>query len=250
MDWTTLLTAASAIGAACAAGAAAWQAWETRRQVAESREQDEIARAQFLQARYDNVRPVLLIASSPQSIPLQQGNEAYLDWNNQPPALEMRNVGNGPAFDVRSVIYGPEAMAVAGPSTTSSDFIWQYLGDAQEKEERGKHWYYWESDVVNQGAQEKLQYSLAGVFSPIQFSEANKSIESRDHQHKWTFNAPKQPLSSPNSGKPWYMCRVTITYHDIFHRKHASIYDLAFRQRWQVVALIDDIVSDLDDLVK
>jgi len=32
--------------------------------------------------------------------------------------------------------------------------------------------------------------------------------------------------------------------------KHASIYDLAFRQRWQVVALIDDIISDLDDLVE
>jgi hypothetical protein len=45
------------------------------------------------------------------------------------------------------------------------------------------------------------------------------------------------------------MCRVTITYQDIFHRKHASIYDLAFQQRWQVVALIDDIISDLGDLV-
>ncbi len=46
------------------------------------------------------------------------------------------------------------------------------------------------------------------------------------------------------------MCRVTMTYQDIFHRKHASIYDLAFRQRWHVVALIDDIISDLDDLVE
>ena len=104
--------------------------------------------------------------------------------------------------------------------------------------------------MVSQGEPRKLQFALAGNFSPVQFSDANKSIESRTHEHKYTFNVPKQPLASPNSGEPWYMCRVTITYQDIFHRKHASIYDLAFQQRWQVVALIDDIINDLDDLVE
>lgn len=80
--------------------------------------------------------------------------------------------------------------------------------------------------------------------------EANTSIESKSHEHKYAFNAPKQPVSSPNSGELWYICRVRITYHDIFHRKHASIYDLAFRQKWQVVALIDDTMNDLDNLAK
>ncbi len=84
----------------------------------------------------------------------------------------------------------------------------------------------------------------------IKFSEANKSIESKSHIHKYTLNAPKQPLSSPNSTESWFICRITITYHDIFHRKHASIHDLAFRQKWQVVALIDDIINDLEDLVE
>jgi dihydrodipicolinate synthase/N-acetylneuraminate lyase len=65
MDWTLLLTAISAIGAAGAASAAAWQAFETRKQVVESRNQGEMARAQFLQARYDDARPVLIIVSSP-----------------------------------------------------------------------------------------------------------------------------------------------------------------------------------------
>ncbi len=103
--------------------------------------------------------------------------------------------------------------------------------------------------MVSQGEPGKLQYAPAGVFSPVTFSEANKSIESKDHKHMYAFNAPKQPLAPPNAGEPWYICRVTITYQDIFHRKHATIYDLAFRQRWQVVALIDDIRNDLDDLV-
>jgi hypothetical protein len=39
-------------------------------------------------------------------------------------------------------------------------FTWKYLGDAQEKEEREKHWYYWESDVVSQrGTGEAPVYS-------------------------------------------------------------------------------------------
>src|SRR5712692_2232941 len=144
MDWTILLTAISAIGAASAAGAAAWQAWETRKQVTQSRKQDEIARAQFLQARYDDARPVLIIVSSPQSIAVQQGNESYLDWNQQPPVIEVCNVGNGPALNFRSVIYGPEAeaFAVTGSSPMSDGFIWQYLSDEKQKEAREKHWFH------------------------------------------------------------------------------------------------------------
>jgi len=68
MDWTMVLTALSAIGAAAAAGAAAWQAYETRKQVVESKNQAKMAKAQFLQARYDEARPVLVIISSPQAM--------------------------------------------------------------------------------------------------------------------------------------------------------------------------------------
>jgi len=203
MDWTILLTAISALGAAGAAGAAAWQAFETRKQVVESSKQGEMARAQFLQARYDDARPVLIIVSSPQSIPIQQGNESYMNWDIQspvqPPVIEVRNVGNGSAFSIRSVIYGPEAIALPGSSTMQSDFTWKYLSDEKEKEEREKHWYHWTTDVVSKGEQEKLQYRFAGPLSPKKFSEANKCIESKDHKHQYTFNAPKQPLSSPNN---------------------------------------------------
>jgi len=259
MDWTMLLTSITAIAAAAAAGAAAWQAYETRKQVNESRKQGEVARAQFLQARYDDARPMLIIVSSPQSIPVEQGNVSYLDWiGHQLPVIEVRNVGNGPALSIRSVIYGPKARAFADPSTmlgvidnVPGSVTWKYLDDTKEEEEREKHWYHWATDVVGQGEQRELKYTFAGVYSPNTFSEANKSIESKDHTYKYAFNAPKQPLSSPNySIEPWCIGRVTITYHDIFHHKHASIYDLVYRQKWQEVAFVDDITSDLDDLLK
>ena len=195
---------------------------------------------------------MLVIISSPQTIGVQQGNESYLDWNQQPPVIEVHNVGNGPALNVRSVIYDPEAEAFAqmGPSSVSGDFTWAYLSDEKQKGEREKHWYSWANNVMSQGERGNLQYRLAGVFSPIKFSEANKLIKSKNHTFTYAFNAPRQPLYPPTSGELWCICRITITYNDIFHRKHASMYDLTFRQIWQVVALIDDIENGLDDLVK
>jgi hypothetical protein len=198
-----------------------------------------------LQARYDNARPVLRIVSGPQVIPVQQGNEMYLKWDAPLPSIEVRNVGNGPAFNVRSVIYESEAIAV--PDQLSSlGPSWKHMSDTKEN-----HWYHWTTDAVSQGESIELQYAFPSkLFRNNIFSEANKFIESKHHKQKYAFNAPKQPLSQPTLKDPTHVCRVVITYHDIFQRKHASIYDLVFRQRWEVIAFIDDIVKDLGDLVE
>jgi len=199
-----------------------------------------------LQARYDDARPVLIIKSEPQSIPVHQGSDWYLDWGASPPVITIYNTGNGPAFNVRSVIYGPEAIAAADSNGT-----WQYWVGVKAEEERETRWHHWTVDAISEGKEEELQYTLASSFSPKVFSQAKKFIESKDHKQRYAFNAPKQPLKSPNVSKePWCICRLTVTYHDIFHRKHASIYNLIFRQGWQVVAMIDDIINDLDDLVE
>lgn len=207
-----------------------------------------------LQARYDDARPVLQVDPDTQSIPVQQGNGLYLDWNQSQFSIKVQNVGNGPAFNVRSVIYGPEASAFPDASTMPDGFSWKYLIDEKaKKEEREKHWYHWTLDAVSQGESRQLEYFLASSKHPLRmnsFAEVNKHIESKDHKQKYSFNAPKHPLSPPSQRDPRCICRVTITYHDIFHRKHASIYDLIFRQGWQVVALLDDIISDLGDLAE
>jgi hypothetical protein len=72
-----------------------------------------------LQARYDNARPVLIIKSEPQSIPVR--GDRYLDWEATLPVITVYNTGDGPALNVRSVIYGPEAIAAADTNGT-----WRY----------------------------------------------------------------------------------------------------------------------------
>jgi hypothetical protein len=221
MDWSlnwnaigAIAQAVAAIATFLAAGVALWLGIREGRR--------------SLQARYDDARPVLIINSEPQSIPVHQGSDWYLDWEAAPPMITIYNTGDGPAFNVRSVIYGPEAIAAA-----NSNGAWQYWVGAKAEEEREKHWHHWTVDAISQGKEKELQYALASSFSPKVFSQAKKFIESKDHK-QYTFNAPKQPLESPNvSKKPWCICRVTITYHDIFHRKHASIYNLIFRQGWE-----------------
>jgi hypothetical protein len=247
MEWIILLTAISAVSAAGAAGAAAWQAFETRKQVTESKNQGDVAREQFLQARYDEGRPVLIITSDSQSIPVHQGDDTWIDWEKQPPpTLEVCNVGRGPALNVKSVIYGPEARAIP-----DSNGVWQYWVGTKAEEEKEEHWYHWTTDVVNQGETKALSYHRPNkIFGVNQFTEAHTFLESKKDNRQYPFHAPKHPLERPNTSKErWRICRVTITYQDIFRRKHASIYDLILWQGWQVVALLDDISNDLDDLV-
>jgi hypothetical protein len=240
MDWAVVWTAVGGIAQAAAAVATFLAVIVALRL---GRREDR----RSLQARYDDARPILIIGPDPDPsdpwthIPVQQGNESYLDWSKRP-YINACNVGKGPAFNIKSVIYGPEAFAAPDPSSGMS---WKHVSTEKEN-----HWYHWTTDAVKQGERGLLKYVFAETFGPNKFSEANKYIKSRDRKQKpIPFNAPKQPLSQPTSKEPMSICRVTITYQDIFHRKHASIYDLIFRQGWQQKAIIDDITNDLSDLV-
>lgn len=191
------------------------------------------------QLRHDDVRPVIVIVSPPEQMPLQ--NDRYLDWEHGQPEIEIRNVGKGIALNIRSVIYGPQA--VAGKSHGNE---WAYFS-----EDREKHWYYWTADVVPQGGPKHLSYKFADpVYSPVKFSEKHKYIKAKGKRH-YSFNAPKQPLAPANQ-EECHVCRVIITYQDIFHRKHASIIDLVVQRgwkEWSTVALLDNVKTELHELV-
>ncbi|MGZ6375557.1 MAG: hypothetical protein ACXWPI_12660 [Ktedonobacterales bacterium] len=47
---------------------------------------------------------------------------------------------------------------------------------------------------------------------------------------------------------PTILARYTITYHDIFGRRHAAIYDYDSQHRWRSVAFLTNIPQDLEEL--
>ncbi len=146
MDWSLNWTAVGAIAQAVAAiatflavGVALWLGIREGRRA--------------LQARYNDARPVLQIVSDQANIPVEQGNELYLDWNQPQFSIRVDNVGNGPAFNVRSVIYGPEAVAVP-TQLSKSGTSWKHFSDKKEY-----RWYHWTTDAVSQG-EKKRNYRL------------------------------------------------------------------------------------------
>lgn len=49
-------------------------------------------------------------------------------------------------------------------------------------------------------------------------------------------------------GKYNVLARLTLTYQDIFRRKHAATFDYIDLYGWQCVALLSDIAKDLEDV--
>ena len=45
-----------------------------------------------------------------------------------------------------------------------------------------------------------------------------------------------------------YLGRLTLTYQDIFGRKHACIADFDTLERWHIHPHLEDIATDLEDL--
>ncbi len=183
MDWSVFWTAVGGIAQAAAAVAtflavvvALWLGLRDGRR--------------SLQARYDDARPVLIIVSDPLTvgassfIPLQQGNQSELDWSKQP-HINVCNVGKGPALNIKSVIYGPEATAV--PDAVSGN--WSY-----RSVEKDSHWYHWTTDVVKPGESTKLTYDFAEAFGPATSSPKQTNIS-----HPKTTNKNLYPSTYLNS---------------------------------------------------
>jgi len=64
-----------------------------------------------------------------------------------------------------------------------------------------------------------------------------------------TLCAPDKPTSIMLVNEPpWPLLRLTLTYRDIYGRKHVSLFDYTSMWRWETVAIIENIPKDLLDL--
>lgn len=237
MNSTIIWASIGTIVAAFAVLAAAWQAFETRRQVAVSEKQSEKTGEQFQQSRYDNARPILVVASSKDVLSHQGGGGFQFAETTH--TLDIQNIGNGTAFRVRATLAGNEF--VRNPVNALNGLV--------EFSEKDKPiWFHQNTDIVRAGEPPK---SLA-------LHQANLDHWKRTYieSKEYSFYAP---ITLLNGKVEQELCRVVITYHDVFHRKHASIYDcrnVSFIDSsqgvevWKPFKFLEDIVSDLDDLRK
>ena len=206
---------------------------------------------QSQRVRYDSARPALVISGENpvynvnyrnvndsayislddrrgdlfQTINIQLGKQGWIDWNASEHLITLQNVGTGVAFNVMSVIFGPESLEDNGK-----------ILDASKND-------YWQCkiNILNIGENKACKYS-----KPVQHLL-------KGNVDGYSFLAPPQPIIDPSDKKrmlyeDWFICRVTTTYRDIFKRKHASIFDLDIRSYWIMRAFLEDIPKDLYDL--
>jgi hypothetical protein len=206
---------------------------------------------QSRRVRYDSARPALVISGDNpvytindrnandsayissddrrfnrfQTINTQPGKQGWIDWNASEHLITLQNVGTGVAFNVMSVIFGPESVEDNGKILDAS---------------KNDYWHY-QINILNIGENKACKYS-----KPVQHLL-------KGNVDGYSFLAPPQPIIDPSDKKrmlyeDWFICRVTTTYRDIFKRKHASIFDLDIRGYWIMRAFLEDIPKDLYDL--
>src|SRR5712692_5159049 len=204
------------------------QIQESRKQsqdaIAAIYKQIEQSKQQAQQENFAENRPLLL----PSGKPTFQGDKPnWLDWNVNDQEIALHNIGSGAALNVASVIYGCESYL--------TDWATNQRSDAS----KGIHWTSW------------LGIPIASKAHGIATHKKGNGnfYEAKMHVGQYGFNAPPEPHFNPNANQSFITARITITYYDIFRRKHASIFDyVQHTGGWQLVEFLEDIAEDLHDL--
>lgn len=181
-------------------------------------------RKQARQTYYHASRPLLIPEGKPQ---FQRDHANWLDWNVDHQEIAIRNVGSGVALNSASVLYGCES------------YVLDMFNNRRSEHEKSIHWTAWIGTPIVSGETKTILHEKGnGMF-----------YEKNMHLGQYRFNAPPEPRAVPHQTQPFILARITITYLDIFQRKHASIFDyVQHTDGWQLVAFLEDIAKDLHDL--
>jgi len=152
----------------------------------------------------------------------------YLDWSTNHHIASMKNIGPGPAFNIVSVIYGPES----------------YPGEAGKPRIEGPetHWTLWSDDLLASGEQKDQQYNLGASI----FYKDNQWL--KKGKKRYCLYAPAVPDFRMQNPLPCYIARIVTTYQDIYGKKHASIFDADDMGRLKQIGFLENIGKDLHDL--
>lgn len=219
--WITIGTVLGGFGALVAAGAAIFAAIFTYRLMKSGQKQVEIGEHQI----YAQQQPVLVPTGTPT---FQADHTNWLKWDENEQPLGLRNVGTGTAFNVASALYGCLSYVIMNGSTYGRD-----------TNSADTHWTCWLGvPIVADETVEATHLLGNGVFLGV-----HRFI------HMYPLHAPHEPVPSElmMSEAVWVVARLTTTYHDIFGRKHASIFEWVNNRGWQRLATVSDIARDLHD---
>lgn len=136
--------------------------------------------------------------------------------SGDPNKVTLHNGGSGIALNVRGIFFSRE------PSS-SKDTVVKYM-----------HW---------------LDEPLQTDESIVVEQQQHVMIDGSYKIGKQTLYAPKAPTQEEiNRGIALILMRLTLTYHDIFGRKHASTFDYTHLHKWICVEFQSDITQDIEEL--
>ncbi len=174
-------------------------------------------RANSLELLYALQRPILVPRA-----PLGLRNND-LNWDSQHYTVSIKNVGAGVALNIWGVLLPPKK---AGMVELAQQYcLRSHVPLSQE-----------DRDIETYFLLEEKKF------------RDDEMIEKRDGTGELYSLYPYfvDPVLDGVDGTYTYVARLTLTYADVFGRKHASIYDYTNRHRWKFVAHIDDIRKDLE----
>jgi hypothetical protein len=172
-------------------------------------------RQEFLEAQYNASRPLLVPAAADLSEIRELDEPMAFDWNSPNTFVTLQNVGNGVATNIWLVAL-PPAPAPADAS--------QYIC--------------------------RLGTPLPAESDPAKVYLRQSAPVFAEHHHikGHTLHIPPERAASQADPADHFLARLSITYQDIFGRKHASIFDLSDWGIWVNVAFLPNIEHDLAEI--
>jgi hypothetical protein len=214
MDIITLIVAAiSAIGAAVSAAATVYIVKLTAKTIEAYNKQVQIGQHQVKATQeqtFNQARPVLIPPADMSGLVKTDQGTPIVQWGQSQLTIEgLQNIGVGPAFNIYGIFFG-EPFQNMPPRERY--IIWNYgflpPGPAGNK------------IMLSQGSNLKSETTIRGHVLYIPDDEEHIGC----------------------------IARLTLTYHDIFGRKLASIYDYQRLLGWICVGHFEDIEQDLCEL--
>ncbi len=178
-------------------------------QVKVSQEQAKIAQEQ----QFNQSRPILYPAGGLGNIIETSGGKPHVKWGNQLQEIDgLRNIGVGPALNIYGILFGLPLKSTPPVPPHERYVVWNYPALSPDKE----------------GDKIALQ-----LFT-------NLSSETTIGGY---------PLYVPDDADHiGIIARFTLTYHDVFNRKHASIYDYHAQYGWMCRGHFPNIEHDIREL--